>query len=629
MAVLDELLVRLGVDMSDAQAEVDDGAQGIENRLNGLTVAGGVAAAGLGAAFVAGLGAAMDISSVTTQLQNQLNLTDEEAASAGSIAGDVFSAGFGESMGEVGEAVSAVSSSMEEFGSISDKEMEQLTKDALALSKTFEFDVGTATAAAGNLIKSGLAKDGTEAMDLLAATAQKVPAAMREELPEVAKEYSEFFGQLGFTGPQMFGLLAQAAKDPTFELDKLGDAMKEFSLRLAETDAVKEPLTELGLDVAEIQKLVNEGKGTQAFDQVTKALKNVGDQTERTRLQAALFGGPGEDMGNSLLNLSATGADAAMGMDDAAGAAKRVADGMEASPAQQWDSVMRTVTTTLGTALLPVLATVSEFMKEHPGLIQVLVPVVLALAAAIAVAAAAQWVLNSALLANPIGLIILAIVALVAAVVVLWKKNEAFRNFITAAWNMIWGAIKKVWDWVKNNWPLLLGLLIGPIGYAYGAIIKYWDSIIKFFKGIPGKIAAIASGMWDPIWNSFKHMLNTIIWGWNNLSLTIGGGSIMGVDIPSITLSTPNIPYLAKGGIATGPTLAMVGEGREDEAILPLSRLEQLLNRPTVAPSTRRIQPMESRWVLELRGGNRLFREFLQEEIRTVAGGDIEKYVKG
>jgi hypothetical protein len=56
----------------------------------------------------------------------------------------------------------------------------------------------------------------------------------------------------------------------------------------------------------------------------------------------------------------------------------------------------------------------------------------------------------------------------------------------------------------------------------------------------------------------------------------------MGVDIPKVTLGTPNIPYLASGGITTGPTMAMIGEGRENEAVLPLSKLDGMLNAASV-----------------------------------------------
>lgn len=626
MTVLDELLVRLGVDMSEAEGEVDQGAQGIENRLNGLAVAGGVAAAGLGAAFVAGLGAAMDISSVTTQLQNQLALTDEEAARAGEIAGDVYAAGFGESVGEVGDALSAVSSSMAEFGSISDKEMAQLTKDALALAKTFEFDVGTATAAAGNLIKSGLVKDGTEAMDLLAATAQKVPAAMREELPEVSKEYSEFFSQLGFTGPQMFGLLAQAAQDPTFELDKLGDAVKEFTLLLADTEAVSEPLKELGLDVGHIQKLVNTGQGTKAFDEVTTALKGVQDQTERTRLQAALFGGPGEDMGNSLLNLDATAAAAATGLDQAAGSARAVSETMEASPAQQWDSIMRTVSMTLGQMLLPVLSFVTGLLREHPGLLQILIPIVLALAAALAIAAVAQWAMNSALLANPITVVILLIAALITWIVVLWQRSQTFRDIVLGVWHGVRAGIEGAVSGILAaiSWlSKVPGWVSGWFGDAKDWAIAKALQLVAWLSGLPGRVSGAVSGLFDGIPTAFRGAINGVIGAWNRLSFTIGGGSVMGMSIPSVTLHTPDIPFLADGGITTGPTLAMIGEGAEQEAVLPLSRLEQLLD--TRSAMAGRVQPMGGRLEIEV-SGPRDFLTLIRRITQTNArGGDANE----
>jgi hypothetical protein len=43
-------------------------------------------------------------------------------------------------------------------------------------------------------------------------------------------------------------------------------------------------------------------------------------------------------------------------------------------------------------------------------------------------------------------------------------------------------------------------------------------------------------------------------------------------------LALGSIPQLAEGGIATSPTLAMIGEGRESEAVLPLSKLDNMMN---------------------------------------------------
>ena len=69
-------------------------------------------------------------------------------------------------------------------------------------------------------------------------------------------------------------------------------------------------------------------------------------------------------------------------------------------------------------------------------------------------------------------------------------------------------------------------------------------------------------------------MVNSVIAGINSLgSVKLpdwAGGKSFGVNISSI-------PQLAAGGVATQPTLAMIGEGRESEAVLPLSKLDGLL----------------------------------------------------
>lgn len=88
--------------------------------------------------------------------------------------------------------------------------------------------------------------------------------------------------------------------------------------------------------------------------------------------------------------------------------------------------------------------------------------------AAAKVAAAGQWLLNAALTANPIGVVVMAIAALVAAFVLAYKKSETFRDIVDGAmkaigkamswlvdkvvkgWQAIWGAAEKVWGWFKK-----------------------------------------------------------------------------------------------------------------------------------------------------------------------------------
>lgn len=88
-----------------------------------------------------------------------------------------------------------------------------------------------------------------------------------------------------------------------------------------------------------------------------------------------------------------------------------------------------------------------------------------------------------------------------------------------------------------------------------------WDSLHEAASSpeLPGGIASAASGMWDGINDAFRGAVNWIIGKWNDLQLTIGGGNfdlpgpLGSVTIPSMTLSTPNIPMLAKGGTALQP----------------------------------------------------------------------------
>lgn len=72
------------------------------------------------------------------------------------------------------------------------------------------------------------------------------------------------------------------------------------------------------------------------------------------------------------------------------------------------------------------------------------------LAAKTKTSAVAQWLLNVALNANPIGLIIALIAGLVAAFVVLWKKSEKFRNFWIDLWKKIKEAASNFFDWFKG-----------------------------------------------------------------------------------------------------------------------------------------------------------------------------------
>jgi hypothetical protein len=217
----------------------------------------------------------------------------------------------------------------------------------------------------------------------------------------------------------------------------------------------------------------------------------------------------------------------------------------------------------------------------------------LAQRAATLIATAAQWLWNIAMMANPLGLILLAVIALVAGIVLLWKNSETFRNIVKAVWEAVWGAMKAVWAWVVENFPKLFHILTTPYRLAWAAIKWVWDKIkegakiafdwvsgkatalVNFFRNLPGRVSKAISGLWNGLKNGFKSALNWIISKWNNFEIGIPSLKFAGISLPGFTFRTPNLPMLADGGIVPatpGGRLAILGEGGQDEAVIPLPR---------------------------------------------------------
>lgn len=107
---------------------------------------------------------------------------------------------------------------------------------------------------------------------------------------------------------------------------------------------------------------------------------------------------------------------------------------------------------------------------------------------------AVQWLLNVALTANPIGLIITAIAALVAAVVYCWNKFAGFRAFILTMWNTLKGFGNIIKEYVIDRIKTLMSG-IGKIGEAMAKLFNgdfkgAWNSAVQGVKDITGVTSA-------------------------------------------------------------------------------------------------------------------------------------------
>ncbi|MFI2078585.1 phage tail tape measure protein [Streptomyces triculaminicus] len=101
----------------------------------------------------------------------------------------------------------------------------------------------------------------------------------------------------------------------------------------------------------------------------------------------------------------------------------------------------------------------------------------LAQAVATRVAAAAQWLLNFAMSANPIMLIVLGIALLIGALVYAYFHFATFRNAVNAVFKAVMAAVSYVISFVRAHWQLLLIILLGPLGLAVVGVVTYWAQI--------------------------------------------------------------------------------------------------------------------------------------------------------
>ncbi len=251
---------------------------------------------------------------------------------------------------------------------------------------------------------------------------------------------------------------------------------------------------------------------------------------------------------------------------------------------------------------------------------------------------------NAALLANPIGITIAAIAALVAGIVIAYKKSETFRDIVKAAFGAVKDAvqavvdffvkdvpagIQKVIDWFKDHWPLLLGILTGPFGLAVGEIVKHRDQIVHFFEEIGPKLVSALARVGDILLAPFKAGFSAVAHLWND---TVGKLHFGIPDwVPVIggkEFSMPKIPEFANGGTVRAAGVALVGEEGPELVRLPAGA--------HVFPTDRTLQALQGRSVANVNapelhvhfdgpviGGSRAdarqLAGFLKDELRRIA----------
>jgi len=333
---------RLGDGLADGGEHGAEAAVGgIGEKLGGLQgLALGVGAAA-GAALMSAFGDALEQGKITSRLGAQLGATGPEAQRYGKIAGQLYSKAITEDFQGAADTISAVMRAGIAPPDATNAQIQSIATKVHDLSDMFELDLGQTANAVGQMIKTGLAKDGTEAVDALMAGMQKMgPRA--DDIADTFNEYSTIFRQMGISGTQATGLLSQGLKAGARDTDVVADSLKEFVL-LTQSGGKKvdDAFAKIGLNGKDMQAAFVEGgpKARKALDQVFDGLRNMKDGTDRNNTALTLFGTKSEDTQKALMALDPSEAVKSLGK--VKGAAEGAGDALRDNAATKMTAFKR------------------------------------------------------------------------------------------------------------------------------------------------------------------------------------------------------------------------------------------------------------------------------------------------
>lgn len=458
----------------------------------------------------------------------------------------------------IGSAVGEVNT---RFG-YTGEELENTTEQFMKFAEITGMDATKAVQSVSKAMNNaGIdSSDYSEVLDEIAVAAQ-ASGISAEKLAESLTKYGSQTRAAGLNTKESIALFAQFEKsgvNAEMALGGLKTAVKSWS------DEGKNSRIEFQRTIQDIKDSPNILEATQKAIDVfgSKAGTELADAIHSGRFEYSEFL---DIVKGSEGTVSATYEETQSGFDKAALAvqnmkttAAELADGLLKKYSPQIEAAIEKITDLIDEYAPKVEAGIDWMTKHLPeieagiigigvafatwkvaGLITAITTALAGMSAAEALAAAKTWLLNTALLANPIGLVVAAIAGLVAAFVVLWNKSEKFRNFWIGLWEKIkaaampviqwlseyfkaaWEDIKKVWDhaskyfgliWdsIKTIFSVVKAVLSGDFDEAWKGIRKIWDNVVKYYSQlwndivkilsvVPKFFAEIFSKAWDGI----------------------------------------------------------------------------------------------------------------------------------
>lgn len=333
-------------------------ASGIGKGLGTVASAGAAVASAVGGAAVAtgafAVNSAVDMDKALNGLAASTGASTDEMEEYETVLKKVYANNYGENFQSIADTMAVV---RQQMTGISDTDMQTLTEAAFAFEDISGYSPEESLRAANSLMNQfGVTAE--EAYNLMV-QGQQQGLDFSGELLDSINEYAPQFEKMGFSAEDMFNIFKSGAESGAFNLDKIGDAVKENAIRVIDlSESTTNAFTALGLDASQMASEFGAGGETaeKAFQKVMVGLQSIEDPVKRNQIGTALWGTMWEDLGETVILSSADMTDS---FDQTADSMKKVQDVKYDDLGSMFEGLKRSVemlVLPLGEELIPLLS---------------------------------------------------------------------------------------------------------------------------------------------------------------------------------------------------------------------------------------------------------------------------------
>lgn len=353
-------------DLSKVKKEMDDvksSADNLKSAVGDALKEAGAAATAVGGALTGAVISANSEEKALNSLQAQTGLTTEELSKYESIIDEIYKDNFGESQEDIANTLSKIKQVTDEQNP---QKLKDMAENLYTLEATFDnFDISeTLRGINGLMTNMGLTAD--EAFDYVVKGAQN-GLNYSGELGDNIAEYSQIWGQAGFDAEQMFSILENGTKNGAYNLDKVNDFVKEFTISLSD-GRIEKNLGSFSKGTGEIFKKWKDGKATASdvFYSVISDLKNTKNEQKALTIASTVWSALGED--NAMKVIKSLG-NVNKNYKNVKGSMEKIKDIKYDDTESDWASLGRTVQTDvinpIGKSLFPEVKKLCKFVENH------------------------------------------------------------------------------------------------------------------------------------------------------------------------------------------------------------------------------------------------------------------------